>query len=597
MVRRRPDSRRATRPVRRGQWTPPWFAILTGAAVLWGVAAAWRRAWFSDDAYISFRYAENLVNGLGLVFNRGERVEGYSNFLWTIWIAAGMKLGAPPEGWSLFWGLACYAASIVLLALIARRLSGGKAAAVVVPVGALLAALHPAWVYFATSGLETSLFTFLALLGFFVVTSQGTRSAAIAGAVFALLAMTRPDGPILALPAGLYVLFAPRGTHRGWVPIRAVLSFAAAFAALWIPYTLWRVSYYGSFFPNTYYAKSADLAWWSQGFKYLEFYALKYWPLLLGIPLAVAALLGRDRSAASPQETDRARTDAGPGLLALAMLAIYTLYVARVGGDFMFARFLIPVTPFLLVLTDLGWQRLLGRRPPAVAGATAALALGVLVTPDPIRGNAVREGITNEWALYTPQFSGTIRATGETIRPYLEGLPARMAFLGAEARAIYYSKVPIAIECTTGLTDSTIARQPLPHRERVGHEKRASADYLLGASGANLVMSPTEFRALGLQSRIPAVSVQMGDHVAILLRWEPELVAGLLDRGARVYDLPAALDRYLAAIDSQPDSAVAQTYRQVKLLYLDPAGDRAREALFLRRLGRGGGGARGGALR
>jgi hypothetical protein len=89
----------------------------------------------------------------------------------------------------------------------------------------------------------------------------------------------------------------------------------------------------------------------------------------------------------------------------------------------------------------------------------------------------------------------------------------------------------------------------------------------------------------------------MGDHVAILLRWEPELVAGLRDRGAKVYDLPAALDPYLATIDSQPDSAVAQTCRQVRLLYLDPAGDRAREALFLRRLARGRGVSRGGALR
>ena len=595
-MRRRPDSRRATRPLRWGERTPPWFAILTGGAVLWGVAAAWRRAWLSDDAYISFRYAENLVNGLGLVFNRGERVEGYSNFLWTIWTAAGMKLGAGPEGWSLIWGLACYAASILILALIARRLAGGTAGAAVIPVGALLAALHPAWSYVATSGLETSLFTFLALLGFFVVTSKGARPAAIAGAVFALLAMTRPDGPILALPAGLYVLLAQRGTHRRWVRARAALFFGAAFAVLWVPYTLWRVSYYGSFFPNTYYAKSADLAWWSQGARYLGLYAFKYWPLLLGIPLGVVALLARGRSAA-PREAARARADAGPGLLALAMLAAYTLYVARVGGDFMFARFLVPVTPFLLVLTELGWQRLLGRRPLAVAGATAALALCMLVTPDPITGTAVREGITNEWALYTPRFTGSLRATGETIRPYLEGLPARMAFLGAEARAIYYSKVPVAIECTTGLTDSAIARQPLPHRERVGHEKRASADYLLGRGGANLVMSLTEFKALGLQSRIPAVSVELGDHGAILLRWEPELVAGLLARGARVYDLPAALDQYLQSIDSQPDSAVAQTYHGIKLLYLDPAGDCAREAVFRRRLARGGGAKRGGAPR
>jgi hypothetical protein len=116
--------------VGRGQRTPPWFPILTAAAVLWGVAAAWRRAWLSDDAYISFRYAENLANGLGLVFNRGERVEGYSNFLWTVWTTLGMKLGVGPESWSVFWGLACYAASILLLALIARRLAGGTPGAV-----------------------------------------------------------------------------------------------------------------------------------------------------------------------------------------------------------------------------------------------------------------------------------------------------------------------------------------------------------------------------------------------------------------------------------------------------------------------------------
>jgi arabinofuranosyltransferase len=581
-VSRRPDSRRTARPVQREQWVPPWFALLTGAAVLWGVIAAWRRAWLSDDAFISFRYAENLTNGLGLVFNRGERVEGYSNFLWTVWTALGMKLGAGPEGWSTVWGLACYAGSIVILALIARRLAGRAAGAFVVPVGALLAALHPAWNQFATSGLETSLFTFLALLGFLLATARGPRAAASAGAVFALLAMTRPDGPILELPAGLYVLIAQRPRAR------TVLLFGAAFAVLWVPYTLWRVSYYGSFFPNTYYAKSAGLAWWSQGFTYLGLYALKYWALLVGGAFGIAALLWRGRFAL-PREADRAPADIGPGLLALAMLVTYTLYVARVGGDFMFARFLIPATPFLLVLTELGLQRFLGRQPLAVAGATGALALCVLVTPDPIAGAAVRDGVTNEWALYTPEFSSTVRGAGETIRPYVEGLPVRMAFLGAEARAIYYSKVAVGIECTTGLTDSTIAHQPLSQRGRVGHEKRASADYLLGRGGANLVMSLTEFKALGLQPRVPAVSVAMGDHAAILLRWEPELVAGLRARGARVSDLPAALDQYLANIDSQPDSAVAQTYRQLKLLYLDPAGDRAREAVFLRRMGRGGG--------
>ncbi|MFQ5945318.1 MAG: hypothetical protein ACE5NC_03625, partial [Anaerolineae bacterium] len=48
-----------------------------------------------DDAYISFRYARNWVEGEGLVFNPGERVEGYTNFLWTVALAPAIALGLP----------------------------------------------------------------------------------------------------------------------------------------------------------------------------------------------------------------------------------------------------------------------------------------------------------------------------------------------------------------------------------------------------------------------------------------------------------------------------------------------------------------------
>src|SRR5438477_12672763 len=50
--------------------------------------------WFQnvDDAYISFRYGKNLMNGYGLVYNKGEYVEGYTNFLWTIIMAPFTKV-------------------------------------------------------------------------------------------------------------------------------------------------------------------------------------------------------------------------------------------------------------------------------------------------------------------------------------------------------------------------------------------------------------------------------------------------------------------------------------------------------------------------
>ena len=63
-----------------------------------------------DDAFISFRYAANLVDGNGLVFNPGERVEGYTNFLWTVLLAAAMGLGANPVLASVAGGMASAAA-------------------------------------------------------------------------------------------------------------------------------------------------------------------------------------------------------------------------------------------------------------------------------------------------------------------------------------------------------------------------------------------------------------------------------------------------------------------------------------------------------
>jgi hypothetical protein len=70
-----------------------WIAIgLT--ALAWAGLSAQAQSWTTDDAFISFRYALNLVDGLGLVFNDGERVEGDSSFLWTLWSSAGLGAAA-----------------------------------------------------------------------------------------------------------------------------------------------------------------------------------------------------------------------------------------------------------------------------------------------------------------------------------------------------------------------------------------------------------------------------------------------------------------------------------------------------------------------
>src|SRR5213078_2355224 len=107
-------------------------------------------------------------------------------------------------------------------------------------------------------------------------TQAGVWRLALAGAVFALASLTRPDGVLFAVVCGAWLL-AGRD-------LRGALVFAAGFAALWLPVTIWRIAYYGDVFPNTYYAKSAAIAWWSQCAYYAWIYVARYWPLALALP-------------------------------------------------------------------------------------------------------------------------------------------------------------------------------------------------------------------------------------------------------------------------------------------------------------------------
>ena len=85
-----------------------WFVNLGIAAVilLAFVHNASQYHFLGDDAFISFRYAQNLVEGHGLVWNPGEAVEGYTNFLWVLLMATGIVGGIEPERLSVALGIA-----------------------------------------------------------------------------------------------------------------------------------------------------------------------------------------------------------------------------------------------------------------------------------------------------------------------------------------------------------------------------------------------------------------------------------------------------------------------------------------------------------
>src|SRR5262247_1530018 len=78
----------------------------------------------TDDAFISFVYSRNLAEHGQLVFNLGDRVEGYTNFLWTVVLGLLMKLGIQPDVASRVLGTACGVATLYVVMRLGEKLRG-----------------------------------------------------------------------------------------------------------------------------------------------------------------------------------------------------------------------------------------------------------------------------------------------------------------------------------------------------------------------------------------------------------------------------------------------------------------------------------------
>jgi arabinofuranosyltransferase len=560
------------------------------SAVAWAAVAGLEQWWTADDAFISFRYARNLVDGLGLVFNAGERVEGFTNLSWTLWVAVGLKLGFAAEAWANFWGLVCYLATIVLLWIQhrsdARVWTDGR---FVVPVAALGAALAVDWATWSVSGMETALFTLLLTAAFVAAGRSLSKEEGgggwwlLAGLLSGLAALTRPDGMLPAYVIGLASLVWGRPR------MRAAIGFALAFAVVWLPATSWRVAYYGDFFPNTYYAKSAWLPWYEQGWHYAALFFERYWPLLAGpILLIAAAIVGwARRSRRDPAATAGVALHGRIVVLALAIAVTYTGYVVRVGGDFMFARLLIPTLPFYLLLLGYGLMLAPFTRPRWAQVAAVGLLAGIALTSTPVGGTDWVHGIADERSYYSDKRVADLEHSAEVLGRVFEGLPVRVAFYGDEARIVYRAGFPVAIEGHAGLTDREVARQELPRRGRVGHEKHASVEYLIERRAVHFTFSRVPGEILHLNDWIPELVVPFDREVyGRVLHWDPAMMQALRERGVPVPDFLGVVDGAIAGLDALPREQVEKLYGKLRRFYFLHNPDPEREAAFRGRLER-----------
>jgi hypothetical protein len=294
-----------------------------------------------DDAFISFRYAANLADGKGLVFNVGERVEGYTNFLWTVLIAVCKQVGFDMVVASKILGAVAAVGTLSIVYLLGRRTFARERQPLflaLMPV--FLFAAMPSQARYILSGMETMLFGFWLVLATYLFLY--TPHSLLAGGILGLLTMTRPEGFmyfVLSLGYGLITRQSP--PHSKHSCVRTTLELMVGFGILYVPYFLWRYGYYGYLLPNTFYVKVSDLSWerFARGLNLLQ-QLVTWWQVQLPLSLAllVVILLRRKNPV---------------WLLMAGMTGVTCLYFVFIGGDFIVwfgPRFLIPVLPFLLLI-------------------------------------------------------------------------------------------------------------------------------------------------------------------------------------------------------------------------------------------------------
>jgi hypothetical protein len=289
-----------------------------------------------DDAYITFRYARNFTSGLGLVYNTGQRIEGYSNFSWLILISYVIYNKLSPKPRSL--------ESII---------------------PALLLTTNSCFCFWTLSGMETVFYSFLLILSVALYLQENQQSHPVSAYVLGLVCLTRPDG------VGYVAVFLIAETflriRRGQSLSRYYIKFYSIIFLIIISYIVFKLIYFGSVLPNTYWAKMWNILQ-ERNYQYLlDFYSKPDIALLSVFLISlIMIILFMDR-----------RT-----WLLLSLVIFNWFYIAYVPLDWMpNYRYHTYIMPILFTLIGLGLTELIRQLNlrSSIYGKIAAIAVIILL--------------------------------------------------------------------------------------------------------------------------------------------------------------------------------------------------------------------------
>jgi arabinofuranosyltransferase len=310
-----------------------------------------------DDAYISFRYVENFVNGNGLVFNMGERVEGFTNLFWVLLLSLPvtfkLNIADAAQFMSVIFGLIVLFMTFRLSSTIdikeetlkkQRQTAGTDYNKFFDLLPVLMLTLTGAFQFWTVSGMETTMFISFAFLGlFFYIKEKDSGTLNYKFPLFLFLAsLTRPEGMYifgLILIHRFIFLWKEKGTEgiKDFFSKNNLYSYLIYIIPTLL-LMLFRLWYFGYPFPNTFYAKTGfSLEYINSGLEYFMKFIKTY--MIYGLIMLLPLFLLKKKENFFVIS------------LFYFLIFTYTVYVILVGGDVLKQhRFFLPILPLIYIL-------------------------------------------------------------------------------------------------------------------------------------------------------------------------------------------------------------------------------------------------------
>lgn len=452
---------------------------------------AFNNRFIQDDAFISFRYAENFAQGHGLTWNTNETepVEGYTNFLWTLLIAAAIAMNGDPVVWSMILGFIFGLGTLVFTYRASLKIYKSRPTAL---LSVFLLGTNYTYSSYMTGGLETQLQTFLFIVSLYVSISllspnPNARPSryALLSVIFSLAVMTRLDSVLVCgilFVAVSYALYMSKHTYKE--KLNNFISLIAPGALIVGTWFLFKLSYYGDILPNTYYLKAASNTSLSRGLFYVYSFFSEYGLFLF---LVIGAVYFRKFFSKTNFK-----------LILTGIICIWLLYVIKVSGDFMEYRFIVPIMPLIYILVSV----IISSMPSWKSKAIVVYFLLIFSFYHATwfeRTNGIES--ISELHAHVVDERENWKAVGQTLGAIFSDAHPPVIIGVTTAGAIpYYSKLP-SIDML-GLNDKWVARNGLIIGSRPGHTRYTTMQHLID-SKVNFIIEHPNVREI---SSAPTIS-------------------------------------------------------------------------------------------